>query len=160
MIVGGWKMTKPRQDSWTKDEDILLAEIVLRYIRNGKTQLEAFKEAAKELSRTAAACGFRWNATIRKQHLEAIHLAKQNRKQTKSTQITTNPDEEVTLETAILLLEKIKDNVTINHTAQPQHEQIQHLIMENDRLEQELTRYKEAWTEMKHLWDWIEKNEH
>lgn len=153
-------MTKPRQDSWTKDEDILLAEIVLRYIRKGKTQLEAFKEAANTLSRTAAACGFRWNATIRKQHLEAIHLAKQNRKQIRVSQLKKDPAEDVTLDTAILLLEKIKDNVTIKHTTQQQNEKIQQLITENDRLKNELSRYKDALKEMKHLWDWIEKNEH
>lgn len=69
-----------RQDAWTKDEDILLAETVLRYIREGKTQLEAFKKVGNMLSRTSAACGFRWNATLRKHYEEAIQLAKSNRK--------------------------------------------------------------------------------
>src|SRR5690625_199768 len=68
-------MGKKRQDSWTSDEDILLAETVLRYIRQGNTQLAAFKEAAHILSRTAAACGFRWNATLRKQYVDSIALA-------------------------------------------------------------------------------------
>ncbi|KAB8138642.1 RsfA family transcriptional regulator [Gracilibacillus oryzae] len=69
-----------RQDAWTKDEDIILAETVLHYIREGKTQLEAFKEAGNKLSRTSAACGFRWNATLRKHYEQAIQLAKSNRK--------------------------------------------------------------------------------
>jgi len=50
-------MSKKRQDGWTKDEDTMLTEIVLRHIRTGKTQLEAFKQAGEALSRTAAACG-------------------------------------------------------------------------------------------------------
>src|SRR5690625_1478648 len=73
-------MSKKRQDSWTSDEDVILVETVLRYIRDGKTQLEAFKEAGKKLSRTAAACGFRWNATLRKKHLDDINVAKQTKR--------------------------------------------------------------------------------
>lgn len=73
-------MRKQRQDGWTKEEDVLLTETVLRHIQTGKTQLEAFKQAAEALSRTPAACGYRWNATIRQQHLDAIDLARNNRK--------------------------------------------------------------------------------
>src|SRR5699024_1558572 len=69
-----------RQDAWTEYEHTLLAEIVLRHIREGKTQLEAFKEVAEKLSRTSAACGFRWNAAIRKRYEDAIELAKKERK--------------------------------------------------------------------------------
>lgn len=73
-----------RQDSWTKDEDLLLAETVIRYIREGKTQMKAFQEVANKLSRTPQACGFRWNANIRKQYNKAITLAKEERKNLKS----------------------------------------------------------------------------
>lgn len=51
-------MTSSRQDAWTHDEDLLLAEIVLRHIREGGTQLAAFEEVGKKLTRTSAACGF------------------------------------------------------------------------------------------------------
>lgn len=37
-------MTITRQDAWTQDEDLLLAEVVLRHIREGGTQLSAFEE--------------------------------------------------------------------------------------------------------------------
>ena len=57
-------MSITRQDAWTQDEDLLLAEVVLRHIREGGTQLQAFEEVGKRLSRTAAACGFRWNSSI------------------------------------------------------------------------------------------------
>lgn len=76
-------MSTTRQDAWTQDEDILLAEVVLRYIREGGTQLQAFEEVGKKLSRTAAACGFRWNSTIRKQYKTGIELAKKQRKEIK-----------------------------------------------------------------------------
>jgi prespore-specific regulator len=72
-----------RQDAWNHDEDLLLAETVLRHIREGGTQLAAFDEVAEKLSRTSAACGFRWNSTVRKQYDSAIQLAKKARKEAK-----------------------------------------------------------------------------
>ncbi|QOR68455.1 RsfA family transcriptional regulator [Cytobacillus suaedae] len=76
-------MTTTRQDAWTQDEDLLLAEVVLRHIRDGGTQLSAFEEVGKKLSRTSAACGFRWNSYVRKQYKSGIELAKKQRKEAK-----------------------------------------------------------------------------
>ena len=70
-----------RQDAWSLDEDLLLAEVVLRHIREGSTQLKAFEEVGEQLSRTAAACGFRWNSYVRKQYKSGIELAKKHRKE-------------------------------------------------------------------------------
>ncbi|MCY8974333.1 sporulation-specific transcriptional regulator GerR [Bacillus atrophaeus] len=74
-------MTITRQDAWTQDEDLLLAEVVLRHIREGGTQLSAFEEVGRALTRTAAACGFRWNSFVRKQYQSGIELAKKQRKE-------------------------------------------------------------------------------
>ncbi|NNU83099.1 RsfA family transcriptional regulator [Geobacillus sp. BMUD] len=74
---------KTRQDAWSHEEDVLLAETVLQYIREGKTQLAAFEVVGRQLHRTAAACGFRWNAEVRKRYLEAIEQAKKQRKERK-----------------------------------------------------------------------------
>ncbi|MDQ0217187.1 RsfA family transcriptional regulator [Peribacillus cavernae] len=76
-------MSIARQDAWTQDEDLLLAELVLRYIREGSTQLKAFEEVGRQLSRTAAACGFRWNSCVRKQYQSGIEVAKKQRKENK-----------------------------------------------------------------------------
>ncbi|CAN7441437.1 RsfA family transcriptional regulator [Rossellomorea sp. LjRoot5] len=76
-------MSSNRQDAWSQDEDVLLAEVVLRHIREGGTQLQAFEEVGKKLSRTSAACGFRWNSFVRKQYKSGIELAKKQRKQSK-----------------------------------------------------------------------------
>ena len=93
-------MTGSRQDGWSQDEDIYLAEVVLRHIREGSTQLKAFEEVGKGLSRTAAACGFRWNSYVRKQYMEGIELAKKARKELKKALGTTElnveqPEQEV-----------------------------------------------------------------
>lgn len=74
---------KVRQDAWSHEDDLLLAETVLRYIREGGTQLAAFEEVGDKLNRTSAACGFRWNAEVRKKYEQAISIAKKQRKEKK-----------------------------------------------------------------------------
>ncbi len=59
-------MAVKRQDAWTPDDDLILAEVTLRHIREGGTQLNAFEEVAEKLGRTSAACGFRWKAWCEK----------------------------------------------------------------------------------------------
>ncbi|HLS66859.1 MAG TPA: RsfA family transcriptional regulator [Pseudogracilibacillus sp.] len=76
-------MAKVRQDAWSHEDDLLLAETVLRHIREGSTQLNAFEEVGDILNRTSAACGFRWNAEVRNKYVEAIELAKRQRKEKK-----------------------------------------------------------------------------
>lgn len=145
---------KTRQDAWTHEEDILLAETVLRYIREGGTQLAAFEEVGDRLNRTAAACGFRWNAEVRKQYVEAIDLAKKQRKErkralehAKKTQQAENktqplssnfaafqqgtsallPVPAITLEQCIAFLQTVKSD----------EERLEMIKMENKRLKQE-----------------------
>lgn len=89
-------MSPTRQDAWSQDEDLLLAEVVLRHIREGGTQLQAFEEVGKQLSRTSAACGFRWNSFVRKQYKSGIELAKKQRKELKKQSIPA--DNEITKE--------------------------------------------------------------
>ncbi|PLR78999.1 RsfA family transcriptional regulator [Bacillus sp. V3-13] len=72
---------KIRQDAWTEENDLLLAETVLRHVREGSTQLNAFEEVGDKLNRTSAACGFRWNAVVRLRYEKALQLAKKQRKQ-------------------------------------------------------------------------------
>jgi len=72
-------MTAARQDAWSPDDDLILAEVTLRHIREGSTQLAAFEEVGRRIARTSAACGFRWNSCVRKRYHEAINIAKQQR---------------------------------------------------------------------------------
>lgn len=160
-------MNDTRQDAWTKDEDIILAETVLRFIREGRTQLEAFKEVASQLSRTSAACGFRWNATIRKQYQNAIQLAKEERKSglRKAPPSSNNneSEERYTIESAILLLEKMKTNFEEAGKMELDKEyqqKLQDVEQENERLKNQLSRYDNAWQEMNKLWTWVRESKH
>ncbi|OEF99283.1 precorrin-3B C(17)-methyltransferase [Vulcanibacillus modesticaldus] len=82
-------MVANRQDAWSEDDDLLLAEVTLRHIREGSTQLAAFEEVGRKLNRTAAACGFRWNSLVRKKYEAAIQIAKAQR-QKRGYQKTSN----------------------------------------------------------------------
>jgi prespore-specific regulator len=77
----GVNKMKVRQDAWTDEDDLLLAETVLRHVREGSTQLNAFEEVGDKLNRTSAACGFRWNAVVRHRYEKALQLSKKQRKQ-------------------------------------------------------------------------------
>ncbi|MGC4375854.1 RsfA family transcriptional regulator [Fictibacillus sp. Mic-4] len=74
-------MIKVRQDAWSEEDDLLLAETVLRHVREGSTQLHAFEEVGDKLDRTSAAVGFRWNAIVRKRYEQALKIAKKQRKE-------------------------------------------------------------------------------
>ncbi len=159
-------MNTTRQDAWTKEEDVLLAETVLHYIREGKTQLEAFKKVGKKVARTPAACGFRWNATIRKQYERAIELAKKERKngQTvwKQKQIPARKSSQRDhIDTAILLLKEMKYENALqqNQLQEKDASMYEHLQQENASLHDQLVRYEEAWNEMQKLWEWVSHKE-
>lgn len=146
-------MNDTRQDAWTKEEDKLLADTVLQCIQEGRTQLEAFKEVAEKLSRTSAACGFRWNAKIRKQCQEEVKAAKDKRKAGLKQQLTYSTAEASpmhSIDTAIQLLEKMRIDI-------PQHNDFVHVNelgkvkQENDKLKERLEAYQQVIGEIHHL---------
>ena len=69
-----------RRDSWQAEEDHLLVTTVLTYIKEGKSQLQAFEHVSTVLGRTFAGVGFRWNGTLRKQYEGDIAEAKRVKK--------------------------------------------------------------------------------
>ncbi|SEG84580.1 transcription factor, RsfA family [Bacillus sp. ok061] len=138
-------MVISRQDSWTNDNDLLLASTVLQNIRNGGTQLAAFKEVAKLLARTPAACGFRWNSYVRKQYQEEIQQAKQDRKMGNNIPLSLSEKEKnslsITLDDIIVFLQNYKD---VNELTKLQN-QIEDLETKNQSLLQRITMYEEEY---------------
>ncbi|MFC4320287.1 RsfA family transcriptional regulator [Litchfieldia salsa] len=143
-------MTATRQDAWSQDEDLLLAEVVLRYIREGGTQLSAFEEVGRQLTRTAAACGFRWNSYVRKQYKSGIELAKKQRKESRK-QVPTMDDEFVkqdepkdsskakpveaesntlTIQNVISFLEKYETSQRDLHNVMKENEQLKNQVLQ------------------------------
>ncbi|PTM59981.1 hypothetical protein [Desmospora activa] len=65
--------------SWSAEEDRILTEEVLASVRQGQSQLETFERVGRRIGRTAGACGFRWNAVLRKREMRAFQKAKHER---------------------------------------------------------------------------------
>ncbi len=138
-----------RQDAWTADDDTVLAEVILRHIREGGTQLSAFEEVAAKLGRTPAACGFRWNSTVRKKYETAINIAKKQRqkrnrehnKQTTSSSVV--HDTLHSLDQVIRYLRQFKNE--INELKRSQKE----LEMELKNREDEVKRLEQENQQMK-----------
>ncbi|WLV25672.1 RsfA family transcriptional regulator [Aciduricibacillus chroicocephali] len=143
-------MNGSRQDAWTTSEDRILADTVLRYIREGGTQLDAFKEVGEKLKRTPAACGFRWNANIRKAHEKQIAEAKRLRKgllQKVEEEVLPSKD---ALDHAIMLLENLRNDGKEN-----EEEDYKMLFVklkeENIQLEQLIGQYEDILKQMLQL---------
>jgi len=131
-----------RSDAWTPEDDVTLAELVLKHIREGSTQLIAFDEAASLLGRTSAACGYRWNGVVRRHYDEAIRDAKQVRRKAleerrnrrpNRTQIMLGENHEFTLD---LLIRGLRDFERRYHELS---DEIALLSSERDALETRLT---------------------
>ena len=141
-------MAKVRQDAWSHEDDLLLAETVLRHVREGSTQLNAFEEVGDKLNRTSAACGFRWNAEVRRKYENAIELAKRQRKERKraladkskiknksntitSSENTKSDSSSITLDTVIHFLTNLKNEYEASNQSKLVLEQLED---ENKRL--------------------------
>jgi prespore-specific regulator len=143
-------MTSVRQDAWTHDEDLLLAEVVLRYIREGGTQLQAFEEVGRRLSRTAAACGFRWNSYVRKQYKEAIEVAKKQRKEKKKEIAQLNePKEMIATEERVTKQLTWQDIIAFLQTYQQSSLHYQHVVDENRALKKEMEQLQQVITKLR-----------
>lgn len=136
-------MAKVRQDAWTPEDDLLLAETVLRHIREGSTQLNAFEEVGDALNRTSAACGFRWNAEVRNRYVHAIELAKKQRKEKKRAEakaknklkqasktqtvqaIENKAASELNIEQIIVALQGMKDDIFQAQITKSKYEQLE-----------------------------------
>jgi prespore-specific regulator len=160
-LTGGMVMSSNRQDAWSQDEDVILAEVVLRHIREGGTQLKAFEEVGRKLSRTSAACGFRWNSFVRKQYKSGIELAKKQRKQAKKhapplkklpqettfqTDIGENVHDHFSMSSMIQYLQKAEEAVSNEARVKLENEQLQEQISQLthqfEQVESELKEYK------------------
>lgn len=147
-------MATTRQDAWTDDEDVLLADVVLRHIRDGGTQLSAFKEVGRSLSRTPAACGFRWNSYVRKQYKERIEEAKEKRKAGHQEMREQKKKElssvSLTFEDVISFLQRYREEKGTKDL----YQKVEKLQKEKEYLLQRLSVYEE---EYRTLFDYIDR---
>ncbi|MBP3951389.1 RsfA family transcriptional regulator [Bacillus suaedae] len=158
---------KVRQDAWSHEDDVLLAETVIKHITEGSTQLRAFDEVGDTLNRTSAACGFRWNAVVRNRYMKQIAEAKKERKERKRAAsfayypqmrqmwnpISTTPrmtsveEDDMSLDTVISYLQTMAHSNQQSSDLEREKEQLvkenQQLQSRNLELERELKKIKQ-----------------
>ncbi|GAX90045.1 RsfA family transcriptional regulator [Effusibacillus lacus] len=149
-------MKAMRQDAWTEEDDKVLADIILRHIQEGSTQLAAFGECAERLGRTAAACGYRWNACVRKSYQSGIELARSKRKELKNNKKKrfdailhdklSAEEPQISWNDVLRFLKGVKQehSALLNHVRQLEKElanrekELQDLLLANQKLESQL----------------------
>ena len=124
-------MKKVRSNAWTEEQDLLLAETVLRYIREGKTQQSAFADISEKLGRTEQAVSFRWNSELKLRFEKAVQLAMQMKK-TKSPMTDSKNEKNMSLQDAINVLVQYVQNVSDSE------ELVVRLQTENERLKKQI----------------------
>lgn len=145
-------MTTLRQDAWTEDDDLLLAEVTLRHIREGSTQLAAFEEVGEKLGRTPAACGFRWNSVVRKNYISAIQIAKSQRqgnKKRRNTPVTLNEDLDKQGDSTVSLTAVIRFLRQHKHEYSEMSKQVRHLEKKLAERDAEYLRLEAEYNELK-----------
>ncbi|WP_051271993.1 hypothetical protein [Shimazuella kribbensis] len=127
---------------WTPEEDQLLSRSVLHTISKGGTQLTAFSEVGKQISRTAGACGFRWNAVLRGQNPTSYSEAKKKRvyiqleKKRKSKVETFSEVFELLKQTEQVWIKQQKEISRLTQSISKTKQRINTLIQENQKFKQ------------------------
>lgn len=172
-----------RKDSWNEEQDLILAEAVLKHIRTGDTMTNAFLEASKKLNRTVTACSVRWKTALKQRYEMAINLAKKTTKiqptsekeeQVKESEVEKKktsekkvevtketkldiPNEQEDLEHAVKVISRhLKEYVKMKKefsTLQEAHKEIERLQGKVAQLEKENTTLKEEHEEMVKIFD-------
>jgi hypothetical protein len=70
--------------SWGEEDDLVLAEVVLKHMREGKSLKSAYEIAGEKLNRSSSACGQRWNSFTKLKYQTAIQIAKAQAEKRKS----------------------------------------------------------------------------
>lgn len=137
-----------RKRSWSEREDQLLLDRVVQYTREGKAQLKAFKDVGEELNRTPAACGYRWNAKLRRSFQEDFQQAKQSKESNATINQKGNTDKGITetenpLQLALQYL-KCLDDYHIDSLEEIQ--ELSKLRQENAQLKKQLAYFEQAYS--------------
>lgn len=130
-------MTKNRIDAWKEEQDLLLAETVLRFVREGRTQQQAFSDVADKLNRTDTAVAFRWNSTVKQNYQKALELAKKKKRSFSKPVTVENPKPAVNFQDAL--------RIVIEHlnSGSFSSEDIRSLQMENEILKNKIAQLEE-----------------
>src|SRR5690606_27288730 len=126
----------------------------------------AFEEVGRTLSRTAAACGFRWNSYVRKQYKSGIELAKKQRKQLKQhnngeqikqTSAEQQPAEHTTTSSQPPEL-RLRDVIHFLEKYEKTEHELQNVLNENKNLTNQITKLQDQVNTLKAQNNTLENN--
>ncbi|RSL31596.1 RsfA family transcriptional regulator [Salibacterium salarium] len=155
-----------RQDAWSDNDDRFLANTILKHIREGSTQLQAFDEVGDALERTSAACGFRWNAIVRLDYEQEVKQAKRTRKQRMKetanhavSKINHSKHKSyANIDSIISGLQHLQTDFEKNApltSSQQMEEEVLQLESKNKEMQEEITRVKQEYDAVKQDYDMI-----
>ncbi|WP_052302415.1 hypothetical protein [Bacillus sp. SG-1] len=128
-----------KRKKWTVEEEKIVTDTVLKFLRDGKAQKEAFDEAAQTIGRTSAACSFRWNNKLKKETVM----------ETDHTPASPSP---ISLEDCISFLQGIgseQDAIHENKKLKEQQRKLQKKLLAAEKTYNKLkTDYKELLTQI------------
>lgn len=150
---------------WTTDDDVLLAETILRNVREGNTVVDGCREMERVTSgdRTASASKYRWFTKLVHQYKAGYELAKQQGKEVKNAKkrklnqgerykeiveevLERTPEvqeKEIEPEDFIVLAKKFKEQQSKKENdVNKQEKEIKQLKRDNEKLEKELRESK------------------
>lgn len=129
---------------WSKKEDRFLVDTIIRHIKVGDTQRNAFEHASKKLGRSVTACAYRWNSTLRKDNLEEIDRAKEigSGRIIEDSIEGKRLEEENPIKTALNSLQELDNYFFLSPE---QVEEYQTLKEENKRLKEKISQMASAW---------------
>ena len=143
---------------WTEDDDIQLAECVLRRVREGDSVVDACREFEEKTNgrRTAQASKFRWHTKLRDRYSAAYELAKQEGQRTRDlkrrkvnqgerykdimeTVFDSDPNREIIVDDILVLVKKYKEQEEAKGSFQEQYEkETNKLRRENEKVKKQL----------------------
>jgi RsfA family transcription factor len=82
-----------RVDAWSDEHDAILADVIIKNKRQGYTLIKSFEEAAEflssdKLTRTKAACQFRWSNGLKQKYAKEYEEAKAEAEKNKKTTLS------------------------------------------------------------------------
>jgi RsfA family transcription factor len=130
-----------RKEPWSEKEDKILSSIVRQFISENKTKKAAFLKVAENLSRTEAACAYRWNKVVKGKHFQ---------KSEQSKDVLQEDSFEINLEKCIIFLQELKNPTADAEIGQLQKER-DNLLLKQKRLKSKLKNLMKKEIKMKQM---------
>lgn len=162
-------MKKDERFTWTKDDDLMLVEMVLRHVRSGGAAIDGCREFAEKTGdgRSVDAVKFRFHTQLKKQHQTAYNIAKEQGKKVKAEKrkyvtqserfeelldkhIGKDDEDEIEIDDVYILLKRYMKQEP------KKNDEVEYLRKENERLNEYVMTLQDGNTKLSEAFDEIE----